>query len=120
MIRQQPVSVHPTQTQTPETVHEPRTTLMGEAFLHYLDGHEPHPTRRDVLLKAFGELTTEEALQRTVDFAARERPLPLEELPPIVHAWLVTGEETFVSTYRSVRPSRRNGAAQNNLVLTGA
>ncbi|MDO8482933.1 MAG: hypothetical protein Q7S86_03895 [bacterium] len=88
----------------PKTNHVLATQpeLRAEAVLSYLNGDEPQPNRRYILLKAFGgEINREQALQQTTAFAESEDPWPIDKLPVIIQAWLVIGEREFCETYRA-------------------
>ena len=82
--------------------------LRAEAALSYLNGDEPLPSRRYILLKAFGgKLDREEALRQTAAFAESEEPWPIDRLPVVIQAWLVIGEQEFCATYRAqYRPKK--------------
>ena len=84
--------------------------LMQEAVAAYLRGENLQSGQRFRLLGAFESRITEtEAVKRITALAEGKHLLPIEKLHTIIQAWVVIGENKFVSAYRTIRPERLKG-----------
>ena len=89
---------------------EQEPSLMQEATLAYLNGENLQPGQRFRLLRAFdSQLSETEAVRRVTTLAEGKQRLPIEKLHTIIQAWVMMGENKFVSAYRTIRPERLKG-----------